>query len=126
MPSDRNRQKRLARHLAGTADIRVIAQEDKQVANSVCVWCQVDQGGYRVICRRCGCCQYCGFYCGVRESWCRFCNNQPMSEDVVGPEPITRIAGRPTHGPQFRPKPKKGTVRRLGPKTRDRRHGGLV
>lgn len=75
-PNEKNRKKR--RLMADRRDkpMRFMKREEKVVATSVCVWCGNNQKEYRVICRFCRTCQYCGMRPDNGEE-CNFCGNHP-------------------------------------------------
>ncbi len=125
-PGRKNRERRLRRLLEGTVEIKTVAFEPKIVAHSSCVFCGTVFGGlYLTRCPNCKSCQYCGLFMPTGPS-CRFCGNHPDKNTRL-PAPRRLQAGiRATHSP---PKPRKNAnriVRRSGPLTRDRRHGGLL
>lgn len=78
-PNRKNREKR--QRMAGRKDrpLKIMERQKKVCATSVCVWCNNDMKVYRVVCRFCRTCQYCGLQPDNPRD-CNFCGNQLPKE----------------------------------------------
>lgn len=109
-PGRKNRERRAAAVIDGTAPLKLMTHEPKVAMTSACRFCGNAFRESRAICPFCITCQYCGLVpTGSRE--CEFCGNKDLDKKK-------NPRRRPKYGPHGLHKPRKNkmrVVRRLGP-----------